>query len=412
MVLCVTRLLTALLLSALFFSACDTGGTGKPPGPTTFRVGTLLDLSGGWASLGKSSQAALEIAASEINTAWETANSPLRVEVRVRDTGLNPQTALQQLHQFKAEGIHVVIGPQSSAEVAALQNYAKQNGILLISQGSTAHALAAQDDTVFRFCSDDIVEGQAVAALMARDHVSVVVPIWRTDAGNQGLHDSMTQAVPAAGGSVLAGVSYPASTTDFTPILTALATQVQQAITDNGTAKVGVYVAGFVEVADLLALAKNNAVLAAVKWYGSNGVVQNAALLDNTDAAQFAVTAGFPCPAFGLPPSQQASWQPLLTTIKDRTGLTADAYALAAYDALKVAARAFAIAGDDNALAYRVTFIAQANAYTGVTGPTTLNAAGDRQVADVDFWTIRPSGAGYIWDLSARYVNGIITPVP
>ena len=41
--------------------------------------------------------------------------------------------------------------------------------------------------------------------------------------------------------------------------------------------------------------------------------------------------------------------------------------------------------------------------YYGATGWTVLNAAGDRQYADFDFWAVRPSGSTHAWTRVAGY---------
>ena len=84
-----------------------------------------------------------------------------------------------------------VIGPQSSAEVARIKPYADANNILVISQGSTASSLAIPGDNILRFCPNDTREAEALVALLQHDGIRAIVPLWRNDAGNNGLHDSV-----------------------------------------------------------------------------------------------------------------------------------------------------------------------------------------------------------------------------
>src|SRR5262245_23307836 len=57
-----------LLLAAAILLSSSAGAQGTlPPAPTTITVGALLSLTGGWNSLGLNSQAALELAAQNIN---------------------------------------------------------------------------------------------------------------------------------------------------------------------------------------------------------------------------------------------------------------------------------------------------------------------------------------------------------
>ena len=62
--------------------------------------------------------------------------------------------------------MQVIIGPQSSAELAALKSYVDQNPVLVVSQSSTAGTLAVKNDRILRFTPADSLEGVAVSALM------------------------------------------------------------------------------------------------------------------------------------------------------------------------------------------------------------------------------------------------------
>ena len=45
----------------------------------------------------------------------------------------------------------LIIGPQSSSELAAIMDAANQRGVLVVSQGSTASSLGIPNDMIFRF---------------------------------------------------------------------------------------------------------------------------------------------------------------------------------------------------------------------------------------------------------------------
>ncbi|HEU0052354.1 MAG TPA: hypothetical protein VFQ39_04215, partial [Longimicrobium sp.] len=102
--------------------------------------------------------------------------------------------------------------------------------------------------------------------------------------------------------------------------------------------------------------------------------------------------------------SAQSSWQPVADRIQQRAGRAPDAFALAVYDAARVAALAYLASPNGvevDSLAAR--FVEVAGAYHGTTGWTALNAAGDRRYADFDFWAIRPAGASHTWTRVAGY---------
>src|SRR5690606_40369596 len=76
-----------------------------------------------------------------------------------------------------------------------------------------------------------------------------------------------------------------------------------------------------------------------VRWYGSDGVAHSGALINDAVAAEFAEKTQYFAPTFGLPSDKESVWSPLLEEIKGETGLDADAFTLAAYDAVKVIAK-------------------------------------------------------------------------
>lgn len=75
-------------------------------------------------------------------------NSTAKVKLIIEDTKTDPEVALEKLRNLSEMGIRVVIGPDSSAEVEAVKAYADENGILVISQSSTAISLAIPGDNV------------------------------------------------------------------------------------------------------------------------------------------------------------------------------------------------------------------------------------------------------------------------
>ncbi len=365
-------------------------------------IGGIFSLTGNWMSLGVTSKAAMELAVEDANAF--AAGRGITFRADVRDTRLEPATALAAVQSLRADGVQLIIGPQSSAELAAIKEYVDDNELIVVSQSSTAGSLAIAGDRIFRFTAADSLEGVASAALMWDDGIRTVVPIWRGDAGNQGLHTATRNAFAARGGTVSAGVGYDATTTSFATTVGTLGTQVRAALATRPAAEVGVYVAGFDEVADVFEAAAADPVLASVRWYGADGIAQSGALTARPEAVAFAETVGFPSALFGLDFSAQQNWQPVATRIQARAGSAPDAFALAVYDATRVAALAYLASGDDvdvDSLATR--FVQAAATYHGTTGWTTLNAAGDRQYADFDFWAIRPTGGTHAWTRVAGY---------
>src|SRR3989440_2737221 len=388
---------------------------GDPPGQQhsqrVFKVGVLVSLTGSWSSLGQNTVAAVQIAEEQLEAEAISQHGGYRFQFFVRDTQLDPSRALDAITDLDRRGVKIIIGPQSSAEVAMIKPYADAHNILVISQGSTASSLAIPGDNIFRFCPNDMREAEAIVALMWHDGVRTVVPLWRDDAGNNGLHDSVKANFEKLGGTVTTGYQYQPATTDFSAATTSVASQITPLLIAGADPNsVAIYLAAFDEVVSVFHSAANNSTLSSAHWYGSDGVALSAALAGDSNAAAFAASAGYPNPTFGLPDALQSLWQPVANAIEARTGITADAFALSAYDALFVVERALQDAGNLKDFAgFKAAFVNAANAYSGVTGSTALDGAGDRLNADFDFWAIRLTNGSYDWARIGTYTNGTLT---
>ena len=111
-----------------------------------------------------------------------------------------------------------------------------------------------------------------------------------------------------------------------------------------------------------------------------------------------------------MPDSLRNRWQPIADQIEARTGITPDAFALSAYDALFVVNLALQRPKPlKNFDRFKAAFIDEASHYRAITGPTTLDAAGDRLNGDFDFWAVRLRNGNYTWVRVGTYNNGILT---
>ena len=366
-------------------------------------IGALLSLTGDGATLGTTSKAALEIAARRWNDSRK--GKQVKVVLDVENTNLEPDKAQAALTRLADRGVRIVIGPQSSSEVAAISETAAARGVIVVSQGSTASSLAQPDDNVFRFVPTDRVEGRASTDLMLEDGATTIVPMWRNDRGNTGLADSVRAAATASGATVTPGVVYEPDTTDFAPALAELNAQLQSAVATAGSGKVAVYLAGFEEVAQVMSAARTAMGLDGVRWYGGDGSAQSKALLASGPAT-FAASVqvkGYPSPLVALPADRVKRDAKLVAQISARAKNRADAFTLAAFDAFNVAARTLAATRtvqDVDIATLRTTFADTANATKGVTGTIALDAAGDRVSTPYAFWSVCSRQRG-----SARWLD-------
>jgi branched-chain amino acid transport system substrate-binding protein len=349
------------------------------------RVGVLASLTGPGSSLGQSTVAALQLAAEQLESQDPASGGRFKVHLLVRDTKLDPNLALEAIRELDNQGVTVIIGPQSSSELARIKPYADAHNILVISQGSTASSLSIAGDNIFRLCPNDRREAEAIVALMWRDGILTIVPLWRNDLGNGGLHDSVKTAFENMGGTVTDGFRYETTTTDFGPAIAAISSQVANARLSSPPATIGVYLAAFDEVVGVFHSATLDSVVSGTTWYGSDGVALSQVLLDDSTASTFASSVNYPNPIFGLDDALQSSWQPISDTIEARTGIKPDAFALSTYDALFILNKALQNSRRVGDFAdFKSAFVEGANSYTGITGSTALDATGDRLSADFD----------------------------
>src|SRR5213595_116498 len=208
----------------------------SPHSHREFKIGVLVSLTGSWNSLGQNTVAALQLAKEQLQATARAEHGVYRFHLFVRDTQLDPAKALAAIEDLDKRGVKIVIGPQSSAEVALIKPYADAHNILVISQGSTASSLAIAGDNIFRFCPNDMREAEPIVALMWHDGIRTIVPLWRNDAGNNGLHDSVQAAFESLGGAVTPGYRYEPTTTDFSAATAAVAAQVGATANPSTTA--------------------------------------------------------------------------------------------------------------------------------------------------------------------------------
>ena len=279
------RISLRVIVCALLLVAITLAGEVRAATPRTVKIGVLATLTGSGFSLGRNTVAALRIAAADIQNIQPQYN-PVRYRFLVRDTQHDPSRALNAIQDLHARGVRIIIEPQTSSEVAMIKPFADAHDILVISQGSTASSLAIPGDNILRFCPNDRREAEALVALLQHDGIRAIVPLWRSDAGNNGLHDSVKIRFQALGGRVTPGFRYETNTSNFSAATNAVASQIGTLIGSGiNPSAVAIYLAAFDEAVDIFHSAQDNPTLANTTWYGSDGVALSAALTGDSSAA-------------------------------------------------------------------------------------------------------------------------------
>jgi branched-chain amino acid transport system substrate-binding protein len=425
----VAVILVGGILSYGFITSGATESTryfGPVEGANTILIGALLPLTGTLSSFGESAEASLRLAVDDVNNQLAKSGSSSRVGLVIEDTKTDPNVAREKLMDLASKGIRIVIGPATSANVAAVKEYADENGILIVSSSSTAPSLAIPNDNVFRFVPDDTHQAEALAKKMWDEGTRVVIPIWRTDVFGNNLQSLLKEKFEKLGGKVVDGIGYDPPVGNFAASLhrinfivweqelRSLTQKVNDAVKQYGADKVGVYIVAFDEIVPIMIQANRHEALQSVRWYGSDGSVQHEGLIKNIEAAEFAVKTNFLSPIYGVEASD--SFKELEERIVEEIDRVPRSYAEVIYDEFWVAALTLSNYNGthkDDIGSLREAFINTTNSYIGVTGRTELDDAGDKEYGSYDFWAIRPlskdvnNKGSFEWTNVAAYPIGI-----
>lgn len=410
-----TVCIALLLLAAIAFCCGCTGTQNTSPQQGSGQdivIGALLPLTGDFAESGQASNAALAVAAEDINAYLASIGSEHRVKLVSEDTATDSAVALEKLKSLDRQGIRLVIGPGSSGEVEAVRSYADEQGIVIISTMSTVPSLALKGDNIFRFVPPDTLQADAMAYYLKEEKISAIVPVWRNDIWGNELRNLTAKAFTSRGGTISDGVSYQPGTENYSAIVETLDREVGQAIAVHGKEKTGVYAVTYSELVPIMAAAAKTKNLSQVRWYGSDSNVLIGSLLTAGDAARFAAQTTYTGPTFGdtsITPKDNATYQ----KIRDRLGRQPDGYSLASYDTLWFAAITEMQAPDMDNREMKNAVTGTASVFRGrFTGPLDLDAAGDRSSAHYGFWSVKGDGNTYRWAPVAQYDLWVGVAIP
>ena len=399
------------IVGGYFLAPSKSSSSGKLSG--VLNIGVAIPLTGNLGTYGANAQAALNLAASQINALLQTSNAGYSVKLIYEDTQTLPNIALTDTQDLASKGCQVILGYYSSGELSNCLTYAQTNHIVLISPSSTAISLAyAPRPYIYRFVPADDKQGPAMAEGIWSDGVTYIVPLWQDTTYGDGLVNATEAKMVALGGGYDPnGIKYDASATDFSTQVSVLATEVQKAVNQYGASKVGVYAVTYEEIQSIMDDAVQYPILNQVKWFGCDGSALSAKLSDDPVAAAFAVNVTFPATYFAPPNSS------LLTEVSDyvhaQTGHIPDPYAYGSYDSLWVVAKCIGLTGQYNGVAINDVLPGVANVTYGASGWTALNQYGDRTIGDYQFWEVEQvtsaaaghstSAGTYDWRLAGLY---------
>ena len=362
----------------------------------------LAPLTGALSTYGENSQEAAELAEAEVN-AWLTARGESwSLDLVVDDTATDPTQADTRMRAWHGQGVEIFVGPMSSGECSQLKSYGDSNELLFVSPSSTATSLSLEDDSIYRFCPDDYIQGPAIAAMLLDAGITEVVATWRGDAWGDGLKAATETAY---GDTFAAEVRYTPTSTDFPTEASTLATEVNDLVTAGASLdEIGVLAISFEEIIPYMEDASAQDILDDIQWFGSDGTCLLSSLTDDATAGPFAASVNYTNTIFT--PGISAKHEDVKDHIETELGRTPDSYCYNTYDIVWCIALALDVVDEYSAAAVKTALPGLVDNYYGASGLFSLNANGDRAVADYDLWRVEID-VDPVWSKVGTYSSGL-----
>ncbi|MEM1521712.1 MAG: ABC transporter substrate-binding protein [Thermofilaceae archaeon] len=361
---------------------------------TTIKIGALLPLSGDLASFGARNRNAIQLAIEDVNRFAEKMGSRFRFQVLFEDTGTDPEAARSRMEALAAQGVKAFIGPMSSREVSQVKPFADANKLLVVSQSSTAVALAIPGDYVYRVVPPDSYQGKALAKFIYTGGFKNAIVIYRNDAWGKGLFENFKSNFEALGGKI-ESLAYDVSAKEFSAEVARTAELAQRL--GPSTA---VLLISFEEGIQIIKLAAGNPILSKLKWFGTDGLALNSKLASEA-GAEAVLLGGLPSTIYV--PSANPIQESFKARYRQLYGEDPDSYSLNSCDAVWLIALSIMLSGDYDGEKLAELLPLVANRYYGVTGTISLDENGDRKAGDYGIFQLLREGNEYAWRLVAVY---------
>jgi branched-chain amino acid transport system substrate-binding protein len=360
-------------VSALTAPSKSVTTTTPTPSTKTIYIGSLEPLSGGGDAIyGVSFNEAVELAVAQMDANLSAAGNPIQFKVVSGDDQGSPTTAASVLaSMYSTDGIQVVIGPLTSAEVQGVLQTADTDHIVVLPPASTATSLRypkSPDNYLVRPGQPgDQYEGAALAQTVSQLGAKNVVFLYRLDTSEEGTYNYSSSLMQAAGIKV-DGVSFQPSQTDYSSIVQTASSDAQALISSGGTTRNTVVVCACDEVTEdqnIFQHASADATLSSLRWFGIEAIDTPSLYTSSTygpwmSKVNFTITTPA---AFSSP--QLAYFN---QTFYAKYGTYPQPYSNYAYDNAFIAMLAILMAGSNSGPAILSTIVLAADHYFGATG--------------------------------------------
>lgn len=378
------------LLATIFIAGC---GPSDDTADGTHTIVGLFPLTGGLSDYGQNSAEVAKLAAADINKWLEAEGKEWRLRLEIDDSQTEGPVALRKMQSWFGEGVKFFAGPQGSGEATECLSFANANQILFVSPSSTSPALAIADDWFYRFCTDDTIQGPAIAGIALAAGVEHMIFGMRGDTWGDGLHAAALGAAGDMGLNVYPEtLRYDPLKEDFTTDVALLDGYVSELVAGGVALEdIGFCLIAFGEAETFLAQASEYEQLGQIRWFGSDGTANSAAIQANPVAGPFAVAVKF-LNTMNMPSTlvEDSQLDYVTEHVQGVLGRNPDSYAYNTYDIVWALAKSIDEAGYDP-MAVKEIFPRVAEEHTikmGASGHIVLNEFGDRSFTDYELWLL------------------------
>ena len=224
------KLLAAGAMALTTLAGCSGGNTGDEG---AVKIGLHYEQTGAVAEYGnaelKGSQLAIKLANADENNKYD-------YEGIAYDNKSDATEAVALAAKLVSDGVVGVVGPATSGASAASYPILNDGKIVVVSPSATANNQTLKDPSdptsdvyeyVYRVCFEDAYQGAAMAQFAVDTLAAKTVAIYGSVSSDyaKGLNGAFTAQFEKLGGKVVANESYQDGDTEFSAVLTSLASK-------------------------------------------------------------------------------------------------------------------------------------------------------------------------------------------
>ncbi len=220
------KVLTAGALSLATLTACSGGGTSEGD---TVKIGLHYELTGTVADYGNAELKGSQLA---IKLANEDGKHQFTYDYVKYDNKSDENEAISLAAKLVSDGVAGVVGPATSGASSASYPVLNDAQVVVVSPSATANNQTLDPDSnvyeyVYRICFEDSYQGAAMAQFAADTLKAKKAAIYGSISSDyaKGLNAAFTEQFTKLSGTVVANESYQDGDSEFSSVLTSLASK-------------------------------------------------------------------------------------------------------------------------------------------------------------------------------------------